>query len=169
MPTQELIDPNVAIDPSEVVHVHATQKALAEAAQEYAKSARAWRDSRPEFAALAAAIRKERHLDELRLLAAAAGCADGDISELMELRRSALPKRSMAAEHERRRKVAEDFDAQWRAAEERLGRAKTLDEQSACATRLGELDQPRRDARGAEIDCRLAAQTVNEAVRLGVI
>ena len=54
--------------------------------QKFVKDQEAWRRSRPEYAALVAAIKSEKSDGELALLAGDAGASSGEIFELQNLR-----------------------------------------------------------------------------------
>jgi hypothetical protein len=145
------------------------KKAVADADADFQKAQRFWRDGRPEYAELTAAIRKEVADEILLPAAAAAGVSTTEISELKTTRRQALAARPSAAEHPAAKKAADEANEKWAALEKKFAAARTPAERDEIEVQLLNSEDSRRLARRRETKTSVDAEFVATIKTIGLI
>ncbi|NLF10127.1 MAG: hypothetical protein GX594_19430 [Pirellulaceae bacterium] len=146
-----------------------TQADTTAARRQFEVAQREWRASRPEFRALCRGIKSELPMPELQVLAAAAGCGNNDLVDLIGARRRALDALPKVANRATDQKALATIDGELAAAEKKLGQAKTRDEIQAADDALWVLQNKRTPIFLKAIESKTLNQIVDSAKSAGLI
>ena len=139
--------------------------------QQFTKDQDTWRRSRPEYAALLAAIRTDKPDAELVALAADAGTSGGEISELRGLRKRATSpqRKERAAKCEKLSKDMAVLNGKIAEKKAELAAAKTPRQAKALEAEIYGLVEKRQTLSLVLADSAVAAACVEAARSAGVI
>jgi hypothetical protein len=145
------------------------EKAIELARQQFNLAFSGWRESRPEYAALVATIKRDAAESEIELAAARAGCDGNQVVPLRHQRQRALNSQPLAAEHKAAQAEANRLQNERVALELKFERARTPHERDLCEVELMNQEDAWRSAQQRAASTKLAYDAVALAKKAGLI
>lgn len=134
----------------------------------FKKAYREWREGRPEFAKLVAAIKADASPERLQLWMAAAGMDIADVNELRVCRVNAKAAAGRAAAHRNNVKEAAAAEKEWVRLNREYDTAATPAARDAAEEALGRMVEPYRLLRQLRDESAVAVAAVDAGTVLGV-